>query len=52
MGILAVGMMANKRPKSWFKEQPPWWAIAIFGVLLAVVAGLIVWGIFFAEVPQ
>jgi hypothetical protein len=52
MGILALGMMANKRRKPWFKEQPPKWAIAIFGVLLVVIAGLIVWGVFFAEVPQ
>lgn len=42
----------HRARKPWFKEQPPWWAIAIFGVLLAVVAGLIVWGVFFAEVPS
>jgi hypothetical protein len=33
--------------KPWLKEEIPWWAIAIFGVVLAVVAGLIIYGIFY-----
>jgi hypothetical protein len=29
--------------------EKPWWAIAIFGLTLAVVVALIVWGVFFYE---
>lgn len=44
--------MAIKRRQPWLKEQPPWWALAVFGVMLAGAAVMIGWGIFFAEVPS
>jgi type VI protein secretion system component VasF len=41
-----VNHMANRK-RPWLKDEVPWWAVAVFGVLLAVVAALFVWSFFY-----